>query len=160
MGPEGVKACLRAGANDLGGTDERDLHPRRWRRAWPGDAARGDGGADPLHRPHAAATHHALGEAPETRTLASLGAALLLESVNTPARRCERQGRWSICERGSGRGLISRSHPRQRCRGLTRAAGKSSPRRILLSMDATREDIPHHRAQSHGGSRENSPLLV
>ena len=61
MGPDGVKACLNAGANDLGGTlDEREHHPGRRRRARRGDAARRDGSLDPLDRPQAGAAHHAL----------------------------------------------------------------------------------------------------
>ena len=61
MGPEGVKLCLDAGANDLGGTlmDEsitRAAGAVHGQELPPGSA----GGVDPQHRPRAAAAHGAL----------------------------------------------------------------------------------------------------
>src|SRR6185437_2003698 len=40
--------------------DERKHLACGWDAAWPGIPARGDGGADPLDRPHPAAARHAL----------------------------------------------------------------------------------------------------
>ena len=68
MGPDGAAVCLDAGANDLGGTLMNEMHHARGRRrARPGDAARGHGGADPRRRPHAAPAHHDLWR-PQRRT--------------------------------------------------------------------------------------------
>ena len=61
LGPEGVAAALRAGVNDLGGTLMNESISRSAGvGARAGDAARGDGGADPRERPHAAAADDAL----------------------------------------------------------------------------------------------------
>ena len=61
MGIEGAQACLEAGANDLGGHAHERVDLARGRRVTrPGDAARGDGGGDPRHRPHAEAADDAL----------------------------------------------------------------------------------------------------
>ena len=61
MGPEGVGACLNAGANDLGGTLMNESISRAaGADARPGNAARGDGGVDRVAWPHAGPAHDAL----------------------------------------------------------------------------------------------------
>ena len=61
MGPQGAALCLQAGANDLGGTlMNESIIARRRDAARPGIPARGDGGADPLDRAHAAAADDAV----------------------------------------------------------------------------------------------------
>jgi FO synthase len=60
-GPRGRRGLSRGGRQrPRRHIDEREHHPCRRRRARAGNAARGDGGVDPLHRPRAVAAHDAL----------------------------------------------------------------------------------------------------
>ena len=91
MGPEGVKACLNAGANDLGGTlmnetitraagasHGQEMPPEKM------EAMIRDIGRVPVQR----TTFY--GVPPEDQVRISFGAAPLGDVVNTPARRYER----------------------------------------------------------------------
>ena len=64
LGPEGVRQALAAGVNDLGGTLMNESISRAAGvGVGAGDAARADGGGDPLGRPGAAPAHDALRDA-------------------------------------------------------------------------------------------------
>ena len=67
--------------------DEREHLARRRRAARPGVAARGDGGADPLDRPHAGAARHALSAGAGGAARASFDAPELAPVVQTPPRK-------------------------------------------------------------------------
>ncbi len=92
MGAEGAAFCLRAGANDMGGTLMNEsitraagaVHGQEMPPAAIEDLIRGLG-----RRPRQRTTLY--GTAPAERRAAAFAAAPLTESVNTPARRCERQ---------------------------------------------------------------------
>ena len=91
MGPQGVSACLQAGANDVGGTLMNETITR---------AAGAEHGQEmppqemealikvAVRTPHQRSTLY--GDVPRARTLASFQAAPLSEPVNTPAARYER----------------------------------------------------------------------
>ncbi len=92
MGPEGVKACLAAGANDLGGTLMNETITR----------AAGAVHGQEMSPPEMTALITSLGRRPRQRTTlyreppperveASFHAAPLAEPVNTPARKYERR---------------------------------------------------------------------
>ena len=96
LGAAGAAACLAAGANDLGGTLMNESISRAaGRRAWPGNAAGGDGDADPLERAQPWQRTTLYNEAPAARRRASFGAAALSAPIDTPARRYERAGSFS-----------------------------------------------------------------
>ena len=91
MGPEGVKACLNAGVNDLGGTLMNETITR----------AAGASHGQEMPPEQMEAMIRAVGRIPvqrttfygappEEQTRASFGAPVLDEVVNTPARRYER----------------------------------------------------------------------
>jgi len=91
MGPDGVKACLNAGANDLGGTLMNETITRS------AGAVHGQEMAPEMmseliaaigRRPRQRTTLYA--EPPRSRIEASFGAAPLAEPINTPARRYDR----------------------------------------------------------------------
>ena len=135
MGEAGVKACLAAGANDMGGTlMNESISKAAGRGIRPGTAARGDGPHRPFNGPKAGAAHDAVRPRAgrpadrfasraracadhsharqEVRTQAGARAGLALRSVNVGALR---------------RGLsVAASSPRPPSRGHL------SPRRHLL----------------------------
>lgn len=93
MGPEGVRACLNAGVNDLGGTLMNETITR----------AAGASHGQEMPPEEMERMIRSLGRAPRQRTTlyadppagqaeASFGAALLSDVVNTPARKYERTG--------------------------------------------------------------------
>jgi FO synthase len=91
MGPDGVKACLNAGANDLGGTLMNETITRAagasHGQEMPPEAMASmirAIGRDPVQRTTL------YGTPPEAQIRASFGAAPLSDVVNTPARRYER----------------------------------------------------------------------
>jgi FO synthase len=91
MGPEGVKACLRAGANDLGGTLMNETITRAAGAVHGQEmspAAMSELIASIGRRPRQRTTLYA--DPPLERIAASFGAAPLAEPINTPARRYER----------------------------------------------------------------------
>jgi FO synthase len=91
MGPEGVKACLRAGANDLGGTLMNEtitraagaVHGQEMAPAVMSELIASIG-----RRPRQRTTLY--GDPPTDRVAASFDAAPLAEPINTPARRYDR----------------------------------------------------------------------
>jgi FO synthase len=94
MGPEGVKACLAAGANDLGGTLMNETITRAagasYGEEMPPEAMEAmirAAGRTPRQR---TTTY---GDAPEAQVRRSFGAGALAEVVNTPAARYERKRR-------------------------------------------------------------------
>ena len=94
MGPEGVKTCLNAGANDLGGTLMNETITRAagatYGEEMPPEAMEGlirAAGRTPRQR----TTTYA--DAPEAQVRRSFGAEPLAEVVNTPATRYERSRR-------------------------------------------------------------------
>jgi len=92
MGPEGAAACLRAGANDLGGTLMNESITRAAGAAHGQEMApeRMEALIRSLGRePRQRTTLYA--EAPAARVAASFGAAALAGTINTPAPRYERQ---------------------------------------------------------------------
>ncbi|HYC13471.1 MAG TPA: CofH family radical SAM protein, partial [Stellaceae bacterium] len=92
MGPEGAAACLRAGANDLGGTLMNESITRAAGAAHGQEMApeRMEALIRSLGRePRQRTTLYK--EAPAERVAASFGAAPLSEPINTPAARYERE---------------------------------------------------------------------
>ena len=91
MGAEGVKACLEAGVNDLGGTLMNESISARRRRVRPG-ASPGTDGSDhpPIGRePRQRTTLY--GAAPEERQIASFNAPPLAVPVFAAATKYERR---------------------------------------------------------------------